>query len=95
MDPRDSAQSLSDRYRAAAEKHTSRPAIASRTAIAPVRDQENYNSHLRLLPPLPPTPPPAVARKPNPVVCTVPLNHCREAVPPSPTVTAGAALGRV
>ena len=29
-------RSLSDRYRAAAEKHIGRPAIASRTAIAPL-----------------------------------------------------------
>ena len=95
MDPRDRVRSrnLIDRYRAAAEKHTSRPAIASRTAIAPV----GIKGQIRIpaVPPLPPTPPPAVARKPNPVVCTVPLNHCREAVPPSPTVAAGAALGRV
>ena len=72
---------LSDRYRAAAEKHTGRPAIASRTPIAPRGTSQHELSGIATIATDPAT---GGGAQTEPSVCTVPLNHCREAVPPIP-----------
>ena len=86
--------SLSDRDRAAAEKHTGRPAIASRTAIAPlgIKGTTTVISGYATIATDPATGGGAQTEPSCLHGAAQPLQGGRAACP---TVTAGAALGRV